>query len=150
MGDILRLWCERVMWLMDWMLLRCFFLTDEVEPPLVNPSDMVFVVPWNWGGSTWLMFVWVGGWSLRLLSGWRVLLWWSRVGMRLSNCLWWDGPSFLTNRRRWTARINSSILSWSALHSSVGWPLFRWYLQYLVMLALGGFRVLRGGGIRSA
>jgi len=47
-------------------------------------------------------------------------------------------------------RINSSIVSCSALHSYVVWPLLRWYLQYLVMSALGGLRVLRGGGIRSA
>jgi len=49
------------MWLIDLMLWRCFFLADEVEPPPANPPDMVFMVSCSWGGSEWLMLVWVGG-----------------------------------------------------------------------------------------
>jgi len=42
------------------------------------------------------------------------------------------------------------FFSWSALHTSVVWPLFLWYQQYLVMSAMEGLEVLRGGGMRSA
>jgi len=31
------------MWLMDWMLRRCFFLADEVEAPLAKPPDIVLM-----------------------------------------------------------------------------------------------------------
>jgi len=32
---------------------RCFFLADEVEPPLVKSPEIVLIVPRR-GGSTWL------------------------------------------------------------------------------------------------
>jgi len=60
------------------------------------------------------------------------------------------GSVFAEKRRKWPTRTNSSILSWSALHSSVVWPLFLWYRQYLVMSALGWLDVLRSGGMRSS
>jgi len=47
------------MWLMDWMLRRCFFLVDEVEPPLAKPPKIVLIVPHR-EGSTWLTSVRAG------------------------------------------------------------------------------------------
>ena len=32
-----------------------------MEPPPANPSNMVFMVSRNWGGSVWLMSLWTGG-----------------------------------------------------------------------------------------
>jgi len=47
--------------LTNWMLLRCLFLADEVDPPPAKPPDMVFIVLSNWGGSVQFISVWAGG-----------------------------------------------------------------------------------------
>ena len=39
-----------VIWLMDWIWWRCFFLVEEVDPPLAKPPEMVLIVPRR-GGS---------------------------------------------------------------------------------------------------
>jgi len=44
---------------MDWILRRCFFRADEVEPPLAKPLEIVLIVLRK-GGSTWLTSVWAG------------------------------------------------------------------------------------------
>jgi len=38
------------MWLMDYRWWRCFFLDDEVDPPLAKPPKMVLMVSGS-GGS---------------------------------------------------------------------------------------------------
>jgi len=30
---------------MDWIWWRCFFLAEEVDPPLAKPLEMVLIVP---------------------------------------------------------------------------------------------------------
>jgi len=44
------------MWLMDWRWRRCFFLAEEVDPPLAKPSEMVLMVLRS-GGSVGATFV---------------------------------------------------------------------------------------------
>jgi len=56
---------------MDWIWQRCFFLAEEVDPPLVKPPEMVLIVPRR-GGSAGVMSVradwgsWLAGWAGRL------------------------------------------------------------------------------------
>jgi len=38
------------MWLMDWSWRKCFFLAEEVYPPLAKPPKMVLIVSRS-GGS---------------------------------------------------------------------------------------------------
>jgi len=109
------------MWLMDCKWRKCFFLADEVEPPLAKPPEMVLMVPRK-GGLAGVMLVWAGCgcWSLGWV-GW--LLWLTPLGCRLWSCRggWWVREevwsSLRMKRRKWPARTSSSILSWSALHS---------------------------------
>jgi len=58
-GGIRRLWWEWVMWLMDWILRRCFFRADEVEPSLAKPHEIVLIVPRR-ERSAWLTLVRAG------------------------------------------------------------------------------------------
>jgi len=70
------------MWLMDWIWRRCFFLPEEVDPPLAKPLEMVLIVPRrgalagvtsvraDWG--SWLVG-WLGRLSWR--ESWEGRLW---------------------------------------------------------------------------
>jgi len=63
---------------------------------------------------------WLAGWAGRL--SWRGScagrLWSDRGGWRDRE----EWSSLRMKRQKWPARTNSSILSWSALQSSVVWP----------------------------
>jgi len=64
------------MWLIDWSWRRCFFLSEEVDPPLAKALEMVLIVPRSWGSNR-VMSVWGGcgswlvGWVGR--QSWQVL-----------------------------------------------------------------------------
>ena len=141
-GGIRRRLCVQVTALMDWMLLRCLFLADVVASPPAKPPNMVFIVPHSGGRSTGLMLVCADGCSLRsfYLSLWS--RWQSKSMLRLFTYRELPCLSLFTNCFKWPERMSYSILSCRALHSFVVWSLLWWYLQYLVMSALGGLRVL--------
>jgi len=77
------------MWLMDWIWRRCFFLAEEVDPPLAKPPEMVLIVPRR-GGSAGVTSVragwgsWLVGWLGRLSwrESWGGRLWSERGGWR--------------------------------------------------------------------
>jgi len=79
------------MWLMDWRWRRCFFLAEEVDPPLAKPPEMVLMVSCSRGS--------VGATSVR--AGW---------GSRLVG--WLEGLSWQESRggRRWLDRGGWSSL----------------------------------------
>jgi len=58
------------MWLMEWSWRRCFFLAEEVDPPLAMPPEMVLIVSRS-GGSDEVTLVrvgcgsWLVGWVRR-------------------------------------------------------------------------------------
>ena len=54
------------------MLQRCFFLADEVEPPLAKLTDIVLMVPRR-EGSAWLTLVQARGWYIQSLVFRRLL-----------------------------------------------------------------------------
>lgn len=72
--------------------------------------------------------------SCRLFPSWEPL-------RNLAHC---------TSRRRCPTWISSSILSFSAWHSSVVCPLFLWYKNQQVWSAFSGLAALLGSGINSA
>jgi len=71
------------MWLMDWSWQRCFFLAEEVDPPLKNPPEMVLIVLRSGGirrgyisaGKLWVMASLLGGASVvaRITGGISVI-----------------------------------------------------------------------------
>jgi len=71
------------MCLMDWICQRCFFLANEVDPPLAKPPEMVLIVP-RTGGSAGVTSV-RAGWG-SWFAGWLGHLSWreSRGGHRWS------------------------------------------------------------------
>jgi len=70
---------------MDCRWRRCFFLADEVDPPLAKPPERVLMVPRS-GGSVGAISA-RAGWRSRLV-GWLGRLSWqeSRGGHWLSEC----------------------------------------------------------------
>jgi len=134
MGGILGQMATKFIW---WTARRCFFRAlFEFPPPAKSPAMvlMTSLPPLRsfFGGSSLL--------PLRSQRQSSSYLQGERLVVRLPR----------TKQHRCSAWISSSILSFSAWHSLVEWPVFLWYRHFLLRSALSGLKALLGGGISSA
>jgi len=72
--------------LTDCILLTCFFLVEEVDPPPANPPNMVFIVSRSREGSVGTISV--QAWTLSL---WSSYCWWLPLGMAFAESRWLVG-----------------------------------------------------------
>lgn len=114
--------------------LICLFQVEDEDPPLSSPLNLVFIIPLKRGlamtclSSHWAYSSLFYSFSLSFLLSLPSLDLRNPEHKLLSS-------SHLRNRFKCPTWTSSSTLSLSVAHSFVVWPLLRWYLQYLFMLA---------------